>query len=226
MGDDIIHVIIAEDIPVLLEDLIEILSVQEDIEVVGTATSGSELLALAETTEFDVCLTDIEMEDSHAGIRAAERILALKPECKVIFLTIHETRGIVLAAMATGAVDYVIKGCDGAELVSHIHAVMQGEPMLDAQIQQIVMQEYQRLRKSEQSLLFFINNLSRLTQVEKELVRYLLEGYNLTEIAKQRVVEKVTIKTQIKSMLRKFGCARTKEVVELIRSLGIEHLFM
>lgn len=87
------------------------------------------------------------------------------------------------------------------------------------------MQEYARLQKSERSLLFFINNISKLTSAERELIKLLLQGYKVNEIAGIRCVESSTIKTQIKGLLRKFGCSRTKEIVQIIRELNIEHLF-
>ena len=83
--------------------------------------------------------------------------------------------------------------------------------MLNARVQSTVIREYDRLRRSEQSLLFFINNVSQLTSTERELVRLLLQV--------------VTVKTQIKGLLHKFGCTRTKEIVEMIRQLNISHLF-
>lgn len=87
------------------------------------------------------------------------------------------------------------------------------------------MNEYKRLQRSEQSLLFFINNVSQLTAAERELVRLLLEDKKVKEIAQIRCVEVITVKTQIKSLLRKFGCSRTKEIVTLIRALNLSHLF-
>ena len=56
-------------------------------------------------------------------------------------------------------------------------------------------------------------------------MRCLLDGFKVREIAQIRCVEVVTVKTQIKGLLRKFGCSRTKEIVELIHQLGVEHLF-
>ena len=96
---------------------------------------------------------------------------------------------------------------------------------MEARIQSILMQEYSRLRRSEQSLLFFINSVAQLTPAERELVHLLLQGYKVNEIAALRCVELVTVKTQIKSLLKKFNCSRTKEIVKLIRELEIEHLF-
>ena len=97
--------------------------------------------------------------------------------------------------------------------------------MLDSKVQNLLLKEYSRLRTSERSLLFFISAVSQLTTAERELVRLLLEGKKVREIAAIRCVEVVTVKTQIKSLLRKFGCLRTKEIVDTIRELNVSHLF-
>lgn len=220
-----IRLLIAEDFDVLREDLCEMLSRQEDMEVVGTAASGREICHLAETTGFDIILMDIEMETLNAGIQATEKILDIHADARVIFLTAHETESMILTSMGAGAVDYIVKGCSEEELLRHIRAAYEGEPLLDARIQHTVLKEYSRLRRSERSLLFFINSVSRLTPAERALVRCLLDGYKVREIAEMRCVEVVTVKTQIKGLLRKFGCTRSKEIVEMIRELGVEHLF-
>ena len=132
---------------------------------------------------------------------------------------------MILTAMATGAVDYIVKGAEGEEVLAHIRAAAAGHPMLNARVQSTVIREYDRLRRSEQSLLFFINNVSQLTSAERELVRLLLQDKKVKEIAAIRCVEVVTVKTQIKGLLHKFGCTRTKEIVEMIRQLNISHLF-
>ena len=107
----------------------------------------------------------------------------------------------------------------------HIRSAVAGRPMIDYKIQSTLLREYSRLRSSERSLLFFINSVSKLTSAERDLVRLLLEGKKVREIAEIRCVEVVTVKTQIKSLLRKFGCARTKDICELIRELNVAHLF-
>ena len=98
--------------------------------------------------------------------------------------------------------------------------------MLDPRIQLTVMTEYTRLRQAERSLIFFINNVAKLTSAERVLVRPLLQGLKIAEMAKERCVAEVTIKTQIKGLLRKFGCNRTKEIVEMIQVMGLEQLFL
>ena len=201
----IIRVMVAEDFPLLREDFCDVVSAQSDMEVVGSAASGEEIASLADTVPCDVILMDIEMETIDAGIRAAEVITARHPEVKILFLTAHETDDMITSAMGTGAVDYVVKGCEEERLLEHIRRASEGRAELDPKIQNTVMQEYARLRRSERCLIFFINNVA--------------------EIARLRCVEVVTIKTQIKGLLGKFGCSRTKEIVKMIRQMNLEHLF-
>lgn len=220
-----IRILVAEDFDLIREDLCDTLEQQEDMTVVGSAATGEAILALALERDFDLILMDIEMETTTAGIRATERILEQKPEAKVLFLTAHETDNMILTSMGAGAVDYIVKGCDDAELFRHIRSAYAGQPLLDGKIQNLLLKEYSRLRTSERSLLFFISTVSQLTAAERELVRLLLEDRKVKEIAAIRCVEVVTVKTQIKSLLHKFGCTRTKEIVNTIRELNVTHLF-
>lgn len=220
-----IRILVAEDFDLIREDLCDTLEQQEDMTVVGSASTGAEIQALALERDFDLILMDIEMETTTAGIRATERILEQKPAAKILFLTAHETDNMILTSMGAGAVDYIVKGCDDEELFRHIRGAYSGRALLDGKIQNLLLKEYSRLRTSERSLLFFISTVSQLTAAERELVRLLLEDRKIKEIAAIRCVEVVTVKTQIKSLLHKFGCTRTKEIVNTIRELNVTHLF-
>lgn len=220
-----IKLLLAEDFPVLREDLKERLEQDAELVVVGEASSGREAERLALELKPDLILMDIEMETVNAGILAAEHIRDELPEQKIIYLTAHETEKMIITAMGTGAVDYIVKGGDTKEIVEHIKAACAGHPIMDARIQATIMNEYKRLQSSEKSLLYFINNVSQLTAAERELVRLLLEDKKVKEIAQIRCVEVITVKTQIKSLLRKFGCSRTREIVTMIRALNLTHLF-
>ena len=220
-----ISILIADDFDLLREDLKDLINAQPDMRVVGEAASGAAIVELARSVKSDIILMDIEMENMSAGVTAAETIRDADPGRMVLYLTAHDTEKMILTAMGTGAVDYIVKGCPDEEVLAHIRAAAAGRPLLDAKVQNTVMQEYNRLRRSERSLLFFINNVSQLTAAERELVHLLLQGKKVKEIAAARCVEVVTVKTQIKGLLHKFGCSRTKEIVEMIQQLGITHLF-
>lgn len=220
-----IQVAVVEDFDLIREDLCELIGRQGDMEVAWQVSSGQAAVEHARKEQADIILMDIEMETVNAGIVATEQIRERNPEQKVVFLTVHETNSVIIAAMGTGAVDYVVKGCSEEELLSHIRNAYAGKPVMEARIQETVMREYSRLQRSEKSLMFFINNVSQLTTAERELVKLLLEGKKVREIAQIRCVEMITVKTQIKGLLRKFGCARTKEIVVMIQELNISHLF-
>ena len=121
--------------------------------------------------------------------------------------------------------DYIVKDSPTELIIEHIKNAYNGRPIMQAHIQNVVMKEYKRLQMSERSLLFFISNVSGLTKAERELVKLLLDDKKIKEIAQIRCVEQITVKTQIKSLLRKFGCTRTKEIVSIIKDLNLYHLF-
>lgn len=221
-----IKVAIVEDFELIREDLKELIDSQEDIQVVWTAETGAQAVSLAEKETVDIILMDIEMETINSGILAAEKIRDKNLEQKIIFMTAHETNEMIITAMGTGAVDYLVKGEDCEEILSHIRNAFAGRATMNSRIQETIMREYSRLQRSERSLLFFIHNVSQLTAAERELVKLLLEGMKVKEIAQVRCVEMITVKTQIKSLLRKFGCSRTKEIVSMIRDLNLSHLFV
>lgn len=220
-----IKIIIAEDFPLLLEDLTETIEQEHDMTVVGGALSGKEVIQKVETTEHDLILMDIEMENINAGISAAEEILESNPNDLIIFLTAHETQNMVLSAMGTGAIDYIVKGTEESKVIQHIRDAYKGETVLAEKVQSIVLKEYKRLRHTEESLLFFINHLSTLTKSEKEIVRLLLDNKKVKDIADIRYVEVVTIKSQINGLLKKLGAKRTKEIIKNIKELNLSHLF-
>jgi len=221
-----IRIAVVEDFDLIREDLRELIEAQQDMTVVWEADTGAKAVKLAAEEPTDIILMDIEMETVNAGIIAAERIRDQNPDQQIIFLTAHETNQMIITAMGTGAVDYVVKGGADEEVLRHIRNAYDGHPVMDTHIQATVMQEYSRLQRSERSLLFFINNVSQLTAAERELVKLLLEGKKVKEIAEIRCVEVITVKTQIKGLLRKFGCSRTKEIVAMIQELHISHLFL
>lgn len=220
-----INILIAEDYELLREDLVEMLSEQQDIQVVGTAKNSEEIIELAQNVPFDIILMDIEMEVQYAGIYASMEILKHNPAAKIIFLSVHESKAIILNAIGTGAVDYVVKGSPFEEILFHIRSVYNGKSVMMGKVNELLMEEFVRLQRTEQNLLFFVTMISKLTKSEKQLVKCLLDGMKVSDIAKARNVEVVTVKTQLTKLLKKFQVNRTKKIVQLIHDLNLEHLF-
>lgn len=218
-----IKLMLADDFDILREDLKENLE-SLGFSIVKSVSSGE--AAIREYDEsIDIVLMDIEMEESDSGIKAAEAILEQYSDAKIIYLTSHDSDEMIMTAFATGAQDFIVKGVPASEIKSHIDAVYNHKPQLDDRVRTIVMGEYKRLRQSEQSLLYFIKHISTLTPTERDLIHCFLADMKVREIASQRNVEISTVKSQIRTLLQKFGCSRSKEIVVIIKGLGLEHLF-
>ena len=220
-----IRILIADDFPVLRDSLKELIEKQEDMTVVGMASSGTQMVELASKTDYDLILMDIEMESMVAGVVATQTIREENPEAKVIYLTAHETKEMILTAIGTGACDYIVKGGPEEELLTHIRQCAAGKPFMQQKIQEIVMQDYNRIKKSEENLVYFVETMSLLTKAEKELIGLFLENKKVKEIAEIRNVEVSTVKSQINTLLKKFNVSRTKKIVQKIKELNLTYLF-
>lgn len=219
-----IKVIVAEDIEVLRRRIVKEINNTCDIKVVADVGTGLQAVEIASSLDFDVALLDIEMEEYDSGLVAAKEILRNNSDKKIIFLTLNECDEMIFNALESGAVDYVIKSEDVNPIIEHIRKVYANKPELDWNIQNKVQKEFRRLRKSETDLLFFLRNISILTQAEKELLKLLVADYSLKEIAKLRYVELTTIKTQISHILKKLRVRRTRDIVKQIKEMGLESL--
>ncbi len=220
-----IKVLVADDIDIIRENISEYLSKDNDIEVIGLAATGEEVINLALNNDVDVILMDIEMENNISGIYAAEVILNEKPDIKIVFMSVHEDDKVVIRAMETGAVDYLIKTDDKEKIISHVKNAYNNTAKFEHDVQVKITNEMKRLRKSEMALIYFVKKLAVLTPAEKELIRHLLDNKKLSEIAKIRCVELVTIKSQVHGLLKKFSVNRTKEIVKMIQEMNLEYLF-
>lgn len=221
-----VKVIIVDDLKPIVDDLEIIVNQIPGMHVVGNALSGKDAILLSKQIKFDLMLIDIEMEDSSAGIKAAREIIQNNPDATIAFLTAHENKDTVLAAMATGAVDYIVKGLPEKEFVRRIKKIVSGKPELDNSIQYMLLNEYKRLRNSRTRVMEAMNKIKRLTNAETELIGYLLLGKTQRQIAQIRHVELVTIKTQITSILKKFDVKKSKDIVKMIKELDLQNLFL
>ena len=221
-----IRVGVAEDIEYLLKDICKALSKDERLEVVARATSGREIVRLMQETEADIILMDIEMENDSAGIWAAEQIAAESPGVVILFLTVHEEEDFIYQAFSSAPqVDYIVKSASHEEIIQKIIDCYYGRNRIEPQIVRTITKEFSRMKRKEQEMNYFINLSFAITTSERELIRMLLEGKSVSSIAKERVVEVSTIKSQINTLLKKFHMKRTKEIIAMIREISVEHIF-
>jgi len=121
----VIRVVIAEDHAVVRAGLTQLLGSARDLEVVAAASDGEQAVALAAEHEPDIVLMDLSMPRMN-GCDATARIVARRPEIRVVVLTSFSDREQILAALDAGAVGYLLKDSEPDELIRSVRAAAGG----------------------------------------------------------------------------------------------------
>lgn len=216
-----IRVLVVDDMQPICRRYEKLINQEEDMEVVGLAFSGAEALEMVRTLEPNVVLMDIEMEAKTSGLDASRDILQIYPEMKIIILTVYEEDEFVFQAFQLGVTDYLIKNSGKEEIISCIKDAYTGNSPIRPVIAEKIRREFQRVKTSEQSFLYCLHIIAEMTQTEIDILSLLSQGYTRTEICKIRCVELPTVKTQIKSILKKFNKNTTAEVIQQMNELQI-----
>lgn len=219
-----IKVLIVEDEPLIAKRYQMILGKDEELVCVGSASSGYEGTMLAALNKPDIVLMDVELEDKEAGLRATAEILSYMPEIKVVMLTVCETDDTVFRAFELGAVNYLLKNMPADAIVEAVKDAYYDRSSLHSNIAGKIRREFKRIRKTEDSLLHNFYIITQLTPTELEVLELLMKDYTRQEICQLRHVEQSTLKSQINSILKKFGKASVQEIVPVLRELHIPEI--
>jgi DNA-binding NarL/FixJ family response regulator len=187
-----ISVLVAEDHTVMRGGLVELLSVADDLEVVGTAVDGAEAIELAEELRPDVVLMDISMPDVD-GIRATGSILEARSETRVVMLTAFSDRDRVVAALDAGAIGYLLKDSEPHEVLEAIRAAARGEAPLAPR----AARELLASRSEEQR--------ADLSRREREVLVLVAEGLPNKLIARRLEISEKTVKSHLTSVFQRIG---------------------
>lgn len=222
---DKIKVLIVDDMPDIREYFQLILSKEPDIEVVGLASSGIEALQKTREAKPDVILMDIQMETRTAGIDATNAIKSFFPDVKIIILTIHEEDEYLFQAYCAGVMDYIVKTDSISQILNSIRTVHSNKLMLRPGVADKIIDEFTRLKTQQNSMIYILNIISKLTNSEFEILKCFYEGSTYKEISETRFVSPATVKSQVNSILKKFEMKTMKEVVKLLKQINFSQLF-
>jgi DNA-binding NarL/FixJ family response regulator len=137
-GSSSTRILVVDDHVLVRESLVGLIEPQPDLRVVGQAGSVREAVALAQRVCPEVVLMDFTLPDGTGEI-ATRAILALLPEAKVVFLTVHDDDERLFAAIAAGAVGYLLKSVRSAELLQRLRDVVQGQVAFSPAITQRIL---------------------------------------------------------------------------------------
>ncbi len=207
-----IRVMIVDDHALMRDGIRALLTVQDDMEVVGEASEGKEAVEKAAELSPEVVIMDLVMPGMD-GIEATRRIARKNPAVKILVLTQHDNRDYILWAIKAGATGYVPKKALGSDLVSAIRAVRNGESFLYPSAAAALIEDYRH--RSE------VDPFERLTDREKQILRLIAEGKTSPEIARLLSLNVRTVIGQRNRITEKLDLHNRAELIKFALRKGL-----
>lgn len=184
-----LRILLADDHKIVREGLRTLINSQPDMQVVGEAANGKEVLVKARELKPDVVVMDLSMPELN-GLQATERLKAERPEMKVVALTAHEDESYLRQLCKVGAAGYVLKRSAGDELVKAIGTVAKGGVHYEASLasRALAKQVTGSPVKGE-------SHAGELSEREKEVLIMLAWGYSNKETAGRLKLSVKTVET-------------------------------
>ncbi|MEJ2211705.1 MAG: response regulator transcription factor [Anaerolineae bacterium] len=203
-----IRVLLADDHAIVRDGLQALLDKDGDIEVVGHAADGLEVVGLARTLKPDVVVMDLAMPHLN-GIEATRRLLKVHPEARVLILSQHEEQGYILDAVWAGAAGYLLKRDAGADLAEAIRAIHRWGAVLHPLAARVLLDGYLSCDCIER-----VDSYERLTEREREVLILVAEGYTNQQRADMLHVSPKTVDGHRTSLMSKLDLHDRVEVVK------------
>ncbi len=212
---DKIRVLLVDDHGIVREGLRAMLSLNQEIEVVGEAADGREAIKQARSCAPNVVVMDIAMPGMD-GLQATKRLTRDFPEIRVLVLSQHDNERYILPVLQAGASGYVMKRSVGAELLEAIRTVHKGDCWLPPRVAQTVL-SYCRQGPSALP----DDGESLLTEREQEVLKLVVEGYTSREIAEFLYLSKRTVMCHRANIASKLGIHNRLELVRYAMRTGV-----
>ena len=203
-------ILIVDDHPLTREALSSLLRAH-GFDVVGCASDGAEAVVEAGRLQPDLVLLDLSMPGVD-GISALPKLREAAPECEVVVLTASGTEENLLAAIRGGAAGYLLKTEPPERIAEFLHGVVRGEAALSGEIARRLLDQVRDGRPRVHSVPDEISN--RLSARELEVLLLLDEHLATDEIAKRLFISEHTVRSHVKSLLRKLGVSSRREALE------------
>jgi DNA-binding NarL/FixJ family response regulator len=213
---DPLRVLIADDHPLFRNGMRALLSSDPDMEVVGIATNGDEVISLAASLQPEVILMDLQMPGI-GGIEATRRILHTSPHIRILVVTMFEDDHSVFASLRAGARGYILKDADEDEILRAIRAVGHGEAIFSPTIAQLLIDFFAAPRPAILPHLF-----PELTDREREILLLIAQGYNNSAIARHLTLSLKTVANHVSNIFSKLQVADRAQAIIRAREAGFD----
>jgi DNA-binding NarL/FixJ family response regulator len=208
-----VRILIVDDHAIMRDGIRALLSLDEDLEIVGEASEGREAIEKARELSPDVVVMDIAMPGMD-GLEATRRIVKKNPQIKVLVLTQHDNKEYILSTIKSGAAGYVPKRALGSELVSAIRAVHRGDSFLYPSAAAALIEDYRK--QSEE-----VEPYDQLTPREREILKLIAEGYTSREIADMLFISLKTAQGHRAKIMEKLDLHNRTELIKFAMRKGL-----
>lgn len=213
---DKITLLVVDDHAIMRDGIRALLSLHDDIEIIGEAGDGQEAVDKAMELNPDVIIMDIALPVMD-GLEAMRRILKQNPRSKVLILTQHDEMEYVLSAVKAGATGYMPKRALGSELISAIRSVYRGESFLHPSAASALIKDYRQQAKPGEE------PYDQLTSREREVLKLIAEGLTSREIATRLVITPKTVMGHRSNIMDKLGLHNRTELIKYALRKGISN---
>ena len=210
-----VKVFLVDDHEVVRRGLIDLLSADPELEVVGEAGSVAQALAKIPVLNPDVAVLDVRLPDGN-GIDLCRELRSRMPDLSCLMLSSFSSDEAMLDAILAGASGYVVKDIKGMELARAIKDVGAGKSLLDNRAAGALMAKL-RYTAAES------DPLSKLTDQERVLLSLLGEGLTNKQIASRMFLAEKTVKNYVSRLLAKLGMERRTQAAVFVSKLDLSH---
>jgi DNA-binding NarL/FixJ family response regulator len=211
------RVLLVDDHPLTRSALASLLA-QQGFEVAGEAADGDEAIAYAERLQPDLILLDLSMPGLD-GLTALPRLREAAPHCEVVVLTASGTEENLLGAIRGGAAGYLLKSEPPERLVDFLRGVANGEAALSGTVARRLLEQVRSGGGRGSGVPDSI--ASALSARELEVLLLLDDHLGTDEIAKRLFISEHTVRSHVKSVLRKLGVSSRREALEALSSARV-----
>ena len=214
-----IRVLLADDHAIVRDGLRSLLSIEQNITIVGDASDGRQAVQQVQLLKPDVVVIDISMPELN-GIEATRQIIEMLPRTRCIILSMHASAEYVYRALQAGAVGYLLKESAGKEVAQAIRTVHSGGRYLGSEITKMVIDDYviQRATSTNQS------PLESLSPREREILQMVVEGKSSVDIAEVLSLSPKTVETYRSRIMQKLEVPDLPSLVKFAIRHGITPL--
>ncbi|MFG3051189.1 response regulator [Kitasatospora sp. NPDC048239] len=211
-----IRVFLLDDHEVVRRGVHELLSVEDDIEVVGEAGTVAEALTRIPAVEPDVAVLDVRLPDGN-GVEVCREIRSRLPEIKCLMLTSFSDDEALFDSIMAGASGYVLKAIRGTDLITAVRDVAAGKSLLDPVATSRVLERLRDGGEKEDE------RLSQLTRQERRILDLIGEGMTNRQIGNELHLAEKTVKNYVSSLLAKMGMERRTQAAAFVARHQADH---